>query len=615
VVVRAARAFPDRIGPRSFSMTRRTAASALVVAATLAATTFLTSPSRGQDGSGEGARVRGRDRGPEATPPPPPLDMPGWSGDRERGRFGEGFGGGPRGEQGGWRGGGRGLEYAPEYLRRDLQLFDERLALDEGQALILESLLDDYTSAFEAGAAAAREKWEAIQPESREDREARIAKRDEMSASMRALVDEVRAAAEAARAAAAEEDAKPKENAPGEAQERTRVRLEIPEELREKIRALREEIRGMRGPQLEGAELEAYRRSMITLAASWRRERAALGRAFLGDAQAMLNEEQLAAWPEFDRELRRRKSLPMGRLAAESVDLGLILREAQLDPPYAPELDEALSLYFVDLDRALVARNIHLETGQEDLRIAALTGDVDRAAALHQDEINLRLAVREVNRRYADVVAAMLTEPDPSRAEIFMSEYRRAAFPMVYRPTRTARALEAAADLEDLTPEVAQAIADIGAAYAIELGGLNESIERAVIALEPDQMRERALRMAQEPRGQREGRGEGQREGQGAGRPRRVEDGAGAVMREAFDRRSELDQRYRAQLESVLTPEQIERLPAPQRERGGRGEGDDGDRRAQARQRFDRNGDGAISEDEREEARRTMRGGGAPGDR
>jgi hypothetical protein len=589
-----------------FSMTRRTAGSALAVAATLAATTTLISPALGQDGSGEGAQAPSRERWPEAMPPPPPGER-GWFGDRERGRFGEGFRGGPRGEEGGWRGGGRGMEYAPEYLRRDLQLFDERLALDDGQALILESLLDDYTRAFEAAAAEARQKWEAIQPESREDREARIAKRDEMSASMRALIDEVRAAAEAARAAAAEAGEP-------EAQDRAQVRMAIPEELREKIRALREEIRGMRGPQLEGAELEAYRRSMITLAATWRRERAAMGRAFLADAQAMLNEEQLAAWPEFDRKLRRRKSLPMGRLAAESVDLGLILREAQLDPPYAPELEEALSLYFVDLDKALVARNIHLETGQEDLRIAALTGDVDRAAALHQDEINLRLAVREVNRRYADVVAAMLTEPDPSGAETFMSEYRRAAFPMVYRPTRTARALEAAANLEDLTPEVAQAIADISAAYEADLGSVNESIERALIAAEPDQMRERALRMAREPRGQREGRGEGQREGRGEERPPRVEDGAGAAMREAFDRRSELDQRYRAQLESILTPEQIELLPARRRERGGRGEGDDGERRAQMRERFDRNGDGTISEDEREEARRAMRGG-APGDR
>jgi hypothetical protein len=331
-----------------------------------------------------------------------------------------------------------------------------------------------------------------------------------------------------------------------------------------------------------------------------------MGRAFLEDAQATLNEEQLAAWPDFDRELRRRKTLPMGRLAAESVDLGLILREAQLDPPYAPELEEALSLYFVDLDAALVARNRLLDAGQEDMRIAALTGDVDRAAALQKEEIDLRVAVREVNRRYADVVAAMLTEEDPADAETFTSAYRRAALPMVYRQTRTARALEAAADLEDLTAEVAQAIAEMSAAYAADLRGVNESIERAVIATEPDQMRERALRMAREPMGQREGRGEG--------RPRRADDGAGAAMREAFDRRSELDQRYRAQLESILTPEQLELLPAPQRERGGRGEGDDGERRAQMRARFDRNGDGTLSEEEREEARRTMRGG-APDDR
>ena len=51
-------------------------------------------------------------------------------------------------DRGGFRGGPMAQLFRPELIRRDLELIDRELDLDEGQGTIVETLLFDYDAAF-----------------------------------------------------------------------------------------------------------------------------------------------------------------------------------------------------------------------------------------------------------------------------------------------------------------------------------------------------------------------------------------------------------------------------------------------------------------------------------
>ena len=107
------------------------------------------------------------------------------------------------------------------------------------------------------------------------------------------------------------------------------------------------------------------------------------------------------------------------------------------------------------------------------------------------------------------------------------------------------------------------------------------------------------------------------RGGQGFGAPE------ADPMREVFEQRSDVGERYLERLRALLTPEQIERLPRTRGQGGARGgfgggqggaEGMQGmlerlpeEQRRQLLQAVDRNGNGQIDEDEREGLRQSMR--------
>ena len=106
-------------------------------------------------------------------------------------------------------------------------------------------------------------------------------------------------------------------------------------------------------------------------------------------------------------------------------------------------------------------------------------------------------------------------------------------------------------------------------------------------------------------------------------------------VREAYDKRSELDTSYYERLSALLTPEQLEELPSPRggrrgeggrggrgdRERGGQGGGNQSfnmDRmpeevRQRLTERYDTDGDGTLSEAEMEAVREQFRGRGGGG--
>jgi hypothetical protein len=213
-----------------------------------------------------------------------------------------------------------------------------------------------------------------------------------------------------------------------------------------------------------------------------------------------------------------------------------------------------------------------------------------------------------VNDNYAELVAATLGEEAPAAAEL-TEAFRLRGYGRVFRETRAQRAFDAALELEGLEQDIIDSINALYAGYLAELRAMNEQLLALVRREEPKQRTARMEWMA------------ARRAGQDVER-------AADPLREAFDRRDEMDDRYLEQLQALLTPEQYEELDVPERRRGrgdrggmgggrGGGGGRFGDmteeeraqRRAEFLDRFDSNGDGEIDADEREAIRDAFRRG------
>lgn len=481
----------------------------------------------------------------------------------------------PRNQRGG---GGFGRFFQPEYLRRDLVVVVEELELVPGQRAIVETLLLDYETAFSEASEAMRAQFSELRPQRAQDPERRE-KRRGLFDGMRKLREEIQAQRE-------------------QATDENPVPAEAIAELEQKMAALREEMIELRPQRPQGEELEQMMDAMRKVAQEWRRQRAALKRELETNLQSILTEDQLENWPDFERTLRRQKTLPQGRLSGERIDLMLLLRDLDLDAKTSAALEPVVEEYTLALDRALAARNEAIEPSWDEIFGAMRAGDVDRAVALARDGTTLRISVRRVNERYAETIAGVLAETASQElAEEFRSIYKRRAYPRIFRPTRTQRAFNAAKEIEHLDEEVLAAIVALEGTYLIELTAKNRQLVQVTRKHEPDRgqrwLRWGAARMA----GQRPQR-------------RQEED----PIRETFAERTELDQKYRNRLEDLLTPEQVAMLPQQRQQREGRrgdrfgfGGADAEERRARMLERFDADGDGELSEKERDAMREQFR--------
>ena len=484
-----------------------------------------------------------------------------------------------RGPRSGGSGGAFGQLFRPEFLRRDLPLIAGELELDKSQSTIVETLLLDYQAAFDDGAEGIRDEFRELRPQS-EGRQERLVQRRELNEKMREVREKVRALRQA-----------------GE-----EIDPEVLAEVRQEMAPIREKLAQL-GPQMpQGQELTRMTEGFASLAREWGRTRAQLKAEFLANLRALLTEEQAERLPAVERWLRREKSLQRGRFSGESVNLFLVLRELDVNLDDLPSLQALLEEYAVVLDQAFIARDELLDSGRGQMIQAAFGGDVDRAMSIYSREADLRVAVRSVTDRYVELVTAWLAENvSEELAEQVRGGHRDRAYSRIFRRTRMQRAFETAKAIDGLDEDVLASIVSLEASYLVDLDMKNTKIVAATRKHEPleagQRLQRRAARLA----------------GEAYTRP-------DSPIRAAFRERSELDDRYRKELEALLTPEQVALLPAARRQRERDGEGRFGrDRRrgrdeasrAQRRERmlerFDADGDGELSEAERETLRETMR--------
>ena len=382
-------------------------------------------------------------------------------------------GDGDRGDRGNMRNrrGGRGMGFAtmmrPEFVRRDIQLISESLELDRTQQQLVETFILDYETSFEEAAEAMRDDFRSLRPE-RELDPATEAKRDEIRNRMRELLPELRDMRERIRN---DEDYDEAEM----------------EALQEKFRSMREEMRELRPPRPEGEELDALQEAYRAVADSWQAERNALRSEFLGNVSALLSEQQMELWPGFEQRLRRQQSLPQGRLSGERVNLFQIVRSIPELADNDDRLEPVLDAYAMNLDRTLMARDEIATSAMMDVMQFMQSGETEEALKIAEEVSARRVAVRNVNARYArELEGVIAAEFSPELAARFEEQYRRRAYSRIAGPTRIDRAFRELAEMEELDPETRATVSALQANYDSQMASLTERLITMTRDYEPE---------------------------------------------------------------------------------------------------------------------------------
>lgn len=526
---------------------------------------------RGQDGAGQGGG-RGQ-RGQDGAQ------------GGQGGRGGMGGMGGRGGRMGGMGGMGGGMRdvrelMEPDFVRRDVPLFVSQLELDDTQTLVVETLMGDYENDYATASGRVTEQMaemgrqmftNMVTPEMRTRFE------DEA----RSIRDEIR---EMQDAAGGELD---------------------PEQIRniwrERMGKLQQEIAAEQGDNGMAAQMQATMGEMFARLQEWQAKKAAMRVAFVDGLKVQLTDEQIDLWPAFERFLVREKGLPKARLSGEGLNLFLVVDEAELPEESLAKIDPILDEYEVVLDQAIRRRDEVVATGSAQMYRAIQEGDTAGAMRTMERQMQARTALRDVNELYRARLVSELG--DAPEAKALNQAILESGFERIYQPTPTARAFAAALGIDGLDASVLEAVLATQAAFEAEMAARNEQLLALTKRFEPQQQLDEAERFVAAIAGVMAG---------GGFNPGGFGPGPENPMREAMDVRGQLDRQYRERLEALLTPEQVAQLPSTRRGRGGDG-GQFAEMREQALQRFDKDGDGELSAEERREMMEAFRQEGFPG--
>lgn len=312
-------------------------------------------------------------------------------------------------------------------------------------------------------------------------------------------------------------------------------------ETRSRIDRMREEARESRDPDMwrrMGEEMESLRVMQIDTE-----------RAFLNDVKEILTNEQLGEWPRLERARRRETTIGQGMMTGERVDVVTLVNELELPEATVKELRPVLDRYEQELDAALIRRNEMYDRGREMMRGGGMfrgnmePGQMEEMERLFTEGRAASMRVRDTNSRFGRQVENLLNGEDRER---FSENFRRAAHPLAYRPTRADRAVEFVGSMDDLDASQRTAVQAIIDQHRRQITTANQELASAI------EKSEESMTI---------------RDMFGGGGMRNTE------VREKTERKRELSDGTINRLRGVLTPEQQSRLD-DSLGRGGDGPGE-----------------------------------------
>ncbi|MHC5005262.1 MAG: hypothetical protein ACYTJ0_19340 [Planctomycetota bacterium] len=498
----------------------------------------------------------------------------------------------------------------PDYRRSDLPIFEEKLRLDTTQRIIVKELIEQYLEQLTA-------LWKEKLGPSASGPAVQVAEGADGGQAVfislggadreidRLMSDTVSTMREAAGARSGEEvggevavmigtsirvggegegdDAPPsggvRAAAPGEGEgpsvaialsgpEGTELPESVRKELEKRAQEIAEKLQQQMAKQMAAGEggglglpgpesMEEHRRNMEELAdraKELEKDKQRLGRQFVTDVQAQLTEEQIPLWPSLERKLTRIKTLPKGRLDGERTDLIAITEQMELTEDESAAIAETVEAYELTLHQALVHRNEMVPETQKKIDEALSEHRYDRALSLVDRATDARVRVRRVNEDFTDAIALALPE---ASAEAFSDEVAAASFPRVHRTTHGDRVFEVAQRIEALDEDTVAVIDELEQAYRLERQRVDDEIVRTIRREQPEEPKRGIEHMKSAMEGEP------------------VEIGFSPLMEtrtsatsDAFEKRRELDRKYRKLVEGLLTPEQAALLPQVPTHRG-----------------------------------------------
>ncbi len=331
-------------------------------------------------------------------------------------------------------------------------------------------------------------------------------------------------------------------------------------EMEREMEAAREEFRETRDPSVWMA-LGEKRQEVQTL-------RDKQIKAFMTDLQVILTPEQQQAWPRVERMQRREQTLGSNPLAinGERVDLTQLVERMQLNEESKAKVDPLLERYETEMDPLLVRRAEQMEkaTAQREAIMRAFSGqggDTAEIEKIMKEGLETSQRLRDLNKRYAKELAGAM---DTETAARFEQEFKRSAYPMVYRRQGLASRQITAAEGMELEASQKQALVALKETYTREIAAVNERAERAL------EERDNAMTFQNMMGGGAGGGGGGGGRGGPMGFMMGMNDPA---MEEIRTQRQAVEDRTTKAIEGLLTEEQRAKLPQG-REGAGGGEGE-----------------------------------------
>ncbi len=300
-----------------------------------------------------------------------------------------------------------------------------------------------------------------------------------------------------------------------------------------------------------GANAERVLEMISEPLVAWTAEKKRLREDFLAGVRGTLGDTQVENWPRLERALRREKSLPLGELSGESIDLTVIVREVQPSPLALDGARTAIEQYEVALDAALATRDEALDTAIAPLLRAMSAADANSGVAAQEAIMQKRVLVRGAQESgIAAIAAALGGEYGPALERRALEK----SFPQVFRPDPITPLIEGAQALPDLTDDQKTQLSALGTQFGFDLNGVRVALMDAYKATEPSEPRRRTELARQKAEGQTV----------------RLTDAP--QVEDAKKQREDLYEKYRNLLAGILSPEQRTAVPGFVKEPSGSSE-------------------------------------------
>jgi len=324
------------------------------------------------------------------------------------------------------------VDYAllPSFSTVDLQLIIDRLELDEGQSLVVETLLEDYLTRFSEESQGVRVQLQDARPGSIKGETLEGMQRGRTAMELQAeqmrkeLSDRIRTAETS--------------------EERTRIREEFTRQMAEFMKQ-QEAVVGITGDTDQWSDFLLEQAEILR---AWNESRRELETEFVGAIELVLDPDQVEPWRQARAAIRRRLESPRGRLEGERLDMAARYDQFVPEGELRDMLRPTIEAYEVELEVALLTRHeFMLEVGpvlSEVLR----SGDWPRMQSIIEEEAVIRTRVRDLHVTTLDVLANVL--PEPQRGQL-MQEVHRQFNSSIWSKGRFERAIDAAAARDDVT--------------------------------------------------------------------------------------------------------------------------------------------------------------------